>query len=291
MTSGDLLQSLRPGQWSKNLFVFAALIFSRAALIRPSALCAIGAFLVFCALSGSMYLVNDVHDRTEDQRHPLKKLRPIAAGRFAPAGAVAWAAVLAAAALAAAVALRPLFGGVAAVYLGLMLMYTFKLKNVVILDVFLIAAGFVLRVVAGGVAIGVTLSSWLIICTTLLALFVALGKRRHEIVCLEADAARHRSVLKDYSPYLLDQMIAVVTASTVMAYVLYTVSEETVRKFGTTDLILTTPFVLYGIFRYLYLVHQKGQGGSPEESIVRDKPLAGAILLWIVSVAVILYAR
>jgi 4-hydroxybenzoate polyprenyltransferase len=291
MTSGDLVQSLRPGQWTKNLFVFAALVFSRGVLIRPSLLSAVAAFLVFCGLSGSMYLANDVHDRTEDRQHPLKKLRPIAAGRIAPSAAIAWAAGLAVAALAAAFALRPLFGVVAAAYIVLMIAYTVLLKNVVILDVFLIAAGFVLRVVAGGVAVGVALSSWLIICTTLLALFIALGKRRHEIVLLEGAAARHRPVLEEYSPYLLDQMISVVTASTVIAYILYTVSEETVRKFGTTNLIFTTPFVLYGIFRYLYLVHHKGQGGSPEELILRDRPLAGAILLWIVAVAVIVYVR
>jgi 4-hydroxybenzoate polyprenyltransferase len=291
MTTVDLVQSLRPGQWTKNLFVFAALVFSRGVLVRPSVLSAIAAFLVFCGLSGSMYLVNDVHDRAEDRQHPLKKLRPIAAGRITPSEGIAWASGLAVAALAAAFALRPLFGAVAAAYLALMIAYTLVLKNVVILDVFLIAAGFVLRVVAGGVAVGVALSSWLIICTTLLALFIALGKRRHEIVLLEGAAARHRPVLEEYNPYLLDQMISVVTASTVIAYILYTVSEETVRKFNTTNLVFTTPFVLYGIFRYLYLVHHKGQGGSPEELILRDRPLAGAILLWIAAVAVIVYVR
>ncbi|MCX6565206.1 MAG: decaprenyl-phosphate phosphoribosyltransferase [Candidatus Aminicenantes bacterium] len=285
----DILKSLRPAQWTKNLFVFAALVFAREALIGPSLLRAIGAFAVFCILSGALYLVNDVCDLEADRLHPKKRLRPIAAGRISPRRAVAWASVLAAVALAGAFVLRPLFGAVAALYAVLMLGYSFKLKNIVILDVFLIASGFVLRVVAGGVAISVPLSSWLIICMSLLALFIAFGKRRHEIVFLETEAPLHRPILREYSAYLLDQMISVVTASTVIAYSFYTVSEETVRKFGTSNLILTTPFVLYGIFRYLYLVHEKGQGGSPEEMIFRDKPLAAAIILWIMAVMIILY--
>jgi 4-hydroxybenzoate polyprenyltransferase len=287
----DILKSLRPAQWTKNLFVFAALIFSREVLIRPSLLRAIGAFAVFCLLSGALYLVNDVCDLETDRLHPKKRLRPVAAGRVSPRRAVAWASILAAVALAGAFVLRPLFGLVAVLYAILMLGYSFKLKNVVILDVFLIASGFVLRVVAGGVAIFVPLSSWLIICTSLLALFIAFGKRRHEIVFLKAEAHLHRPILREYSAYLLDQMISVVTASTVIAYSLYTVSEETVQKFGTPNLIFTTPFVLYGIFRYLYLVHQRGQGGNPEEMIFRDKPLAAAIVLWITAVVVILYFR
>ncbi|MHB8055957.1 MAG: decaprenyl-phosphate phosphoribosyltransferase [Candidatus Aminicenantales bacterium] len=287
----DILKSLRPSQWTKNLFVFAALIFAQEATFGPSLLRTIGAFLVFCLLSGALYLVNDVCDLEADRRHPKKSLRPIAAGRVPPRRAIVWAVILIAAALAAAFALRPLFCVVAAVYAVAMLGYSLKLKNVVILDVFLVASGFVLRVIAGGVVIDVPLSSWLIICTSLLALFIAFGKRRHELVFLEADAPLHRPILREYSAYLLDQMISVVTASTVIAYSLYTVSEETVLKFGTRNLILTTPFVLYGIFRYLYLVHQRGQGGNPEEMIFRDKPLATSIFLWIAAVIVILYFR
>ncbi len=287
----DILKSLRPGQWIKNLFVFAALVFAREALTVPSLARAVWAFAVFCLLSGALYLVNDVCDVLADRLHPKKLLRPIAAGRVSPGRALAWAATLAAVSLAGAFALRPLFGAVAVIYAVLMLGYSLKLKNIVILDVFLIAAGFVLRVVAGGVAIFVPLSSWLIICTSLLALFIAFGKRRHEIVFLQVQAPLHRPILREYSAYLLDQMISVVTASTVIAYSLYTVSEDTVQKFGTPNLILTTPFVLYGIFRYLYLVHQKGQGGSPEEMIFRDKPLAAAIILWVTAVVIILYFR
>ena len=287
----DILKSLRPGQWTKNLFIFAALVFAREALTGPSLGRAIWAFVVFCLLSGALYLVNDVCDVQADRLHPKKRLRPIAAGRVSPGRAFVWASILTAGSLTGAFVLRPLFGAVAVIYAVLMLGYSFKLKNIVILDVFLIAAGFVLRVVAGGVAIFVPLSSWLIICTSLLALFIAFGKRRHEIVFLEAQAPLHRPILREYSAYLLDQMISVVTASTVIAYSLYTVSEDTVQKFGTSNLILTTPFVLYGIFRYLYLVHQKSQGGSPEEMIFRDRPLAAAIILWIMAVVIILYFR
>ena len=176
-------------------------------------------------------------------------------------------------------------------YLLLQILYSAWLKHVVILDVLLIAAGFLLRVSAGGVVILVDISDWLLICTFLLALFIALSKRRHELVLLEKNASNHRPILQEYSPYLLDQMISVVTASTVVAYCLYTISEETVAKFGSSRLIYTVPFVLYGIFRYLYLIHKKGEGGSPESLILKDKPFLVGILLWIASAVFILYVR
>jgi len=285
----DLVRTLRPTQWTKNLFVFAALVFAKQALSPPLLLRTAAAFAVFCLLSGALYIVNDLHDAAEDRLHPKKCRRPIAAGRISARRAVLLAAVCGLGSLAASYALGLPFFAAAAAYALIQLAYTFKLKHVVIIDIFVIAAGFVLRVAAGGLVIGVPLSSWLLICTTLLALFVAMGKRRHEIVLLEGDAPGHRPILREYSPYLLDQMISVVTASTLVAYCLYTVSEETVRKFGTADLIFTMPFVLYGIFRYLYLVHQKGLGGSPEEIVIHDKPLAVSILLWIAAVGVILY--
>jgi len=289
VTLRDLFQSVRPAQWTKNLFVFAALVFAKQALAPALVLRATAAFAVFCLLSGALYVANDLHDAAEDRRHPRKCRRPIAAGRIAPRQAVFIAGAAGLGSLAGAYALGRPFFAAAAAYAVIQTAYTFRLKHVVILDIFVIAAGFVLRVAAGGLVIGVPISSWLLICTTLLALFVAMGKRRHEIILLEGDAPDHRPILREYSPYLLDQMISVVTASTLVAYCLYTVSEETVRKFGTSDLILTMPFVLYGIFRYLYLVHQKGLGGSPEEIVVRDKPLAASIVLWIAAVGVILY--
>jgi 4-hydroxybenzoate polyprenyltransferase len=285
----DLVLALRPNQWIKNLFVFAALVFARKALALNQVLRTMTAFGVFCLLSGSMYLVNDLRDAAEDRLHPKKSRRPIAAGRIAPRQAAVLAAVFLAASLAGGWLLGLPFFAVAVSYVILQVAYTYKLKHVVILDVFIVASGFVLRVAAGALVIDVPISSWLLICTTLLALTVAMGKRRHEIILLEGSAAGHRPILREYSAYLLDQMISVVTASTLIAYCLYTVSEETVQKFGTEKLIYTMPFVLYGIFRYLYLVHQKQQGGSPEELVVKDKPLAASILLWIAAVVFILY--
>jgi len=286
---GDVVRSLRPSQWTKNLFVFAALIFARKVFDGPLLLRAIGAFAIFCLLSGSVYILNDVLDFEEDRIHPKKSRRPIAAGRIGRGAAAGIAVVIAAAGLACAFALSPELFIAGAAYFVLQIAYSIKLKHVVILDVFLVASGFVLRVAAGGLVIHVQLSSWLLICTTLLALFIAMSKRRHELLLLEDDASSHRPILKEYSAYLLDQMISVVTASTVIAYCLYTVSEDTIRKLGTPHLIYTTPFVLYGIFRYLYLVHKKGLGGSPEELILKDKPLAASVLLWIAAAVAILY--
>jgi 4-hydroxybenzoate polyprenyltransferase len=287
----DILRSLRPQQWTKNGFVFAALIFSLKVFDVPLLLRTLAAFAVFCFLSGAIYLLNDVSDYAEDRVHPKKSKRPIASGRLSRRTGLAAAAVIGGASLAAAALLGRPFFLAAAAYAALQAAYSLRLKHVIILDVFLVAAGFVLRVVAGGLAIDVPLSHWLLICTTLLALFIALSKRRHEIVLLEDAAASHRPILREYSAYLLDQMISVVTASTVIAYCLYTVSPETTAKFGTANLIFTMPFVLYGIFRYLYLVHQKGQGGSPEEMILRDKPLFLAVVLWVAAAILILYLR
>ncbi|MFH1941491.1 MAG: hypothetical protein ABIL68_05250 [bacterium] len=189
----------------------------------------------------------------------------------------------------ALVFLNTRFGWIAAAYVVVMLSYTFFLKKVVILDVIVIASGFVLRAVAGAVVIDVSISSWLLVCTIFLALFLGLNKRRHELILLGEDATSHRHILKEYSPYLLDQMISVVTASTVMAYALYTTAAETVEKFGTRNLILTLPFVLYGIFRYLYLVHQKNMGGSPEQIFIKDGAMMLNIVLYLAVVGVILY--
>jgi 4-hydroxybenzoate polyprenyltransferase len=287
----DIFRSLRPQQWTKNGFVFAALIFSLKVFNVPFLLRTLAALVVFCFLSGAIYLLNDVGDYAEDRVHPKKLKRPIASGRLSRRTGLFAAAVIGGASLAAAGFLGRPFFLAAAAYAVLQTAYSLKLKHVVILDVFLVAAGFVLRVVAGGLAIDVPLSHWLLICTTLLALFIALSKRRHEIVLLEEAAASHRPILREYSAYLLDQMISVVTASTVIAYCLYTVAPETTAKFGTANLIFTMPFVLYGIFRYLYLVHRKGQGGSPEEMILRDKPLFFAVVLWVAAAILILYLR
>jgi len=284
-----LLLSLRPSQWTKNLIIFAGLIFGQRLLDARSVLQSIAAFAIFCILSGVVYLVNDVADRDADRRHPTKRLRPIASGDVPASTALALAAILAVAALAAAWALRPAFALVSVVYLALLALYSGPLKHVVIIDVLTIAVGFVLRAAAGAVAIDVPISHWLLILTILLALFLALSKRRHELVLLANDATHHRPILEEYSPYLLDQMIAVVTASTLISYVIYTVSPETVEKFQTDWLGLTLPFPLYGIFRYLYLVHQKEGGGSPSDMLLNDRPLLICVALWAVAVAAIIY--
>jgi len=289
MKLGALVASLRPHQWTKNLVVFAALAFSKHLFDPEPLLRASFAFLVFCGLSGTVYLLNDVADVERDRLHPRKRLRPIASGALSTRAA-SWAAVvLGAVCLAGSTALGPGFAGVAAGYLALNLLYSFQLKEVVILDVLAVSIGFVLRAAAGALAVRVDISDWLLVCTILLALFLALAKRRHEITSLSDAAAQHRRILAEYSPYLLDQMISVVTASVVTAYAFYTLAPETRDKFQTARLAWTIPFVIYGIFRYLYLVHQKEQGGSPSEILVGDRPLLLNVALWALAVVLILY--
>ncbi len=284
----SIFVSLRPRQWVKNLFVFAGLVFAQK-LFTPSVWPALGAFAVFCALSGSVYLLNDAADREKDRLHPDKKWRPIASGRLPAGTAVTAAAVLVVAALAGSLVLSRPLAVVALAYAVLLGAYSVWLKHVVIVDVIVVAIGFVLRAVAGAVAIDVGISGWLLICTVLMALFLALGKRRHEYLTLGEAAVRHRPILAEYSAGLLDQMIAVVTASTVTAYALYTMSPETVAKFETHLLPVTLPFVLYGIFRYLYLLYRRQLGGNPSELFLNDGPLLVNTLLWILAVALIIY--
>ena len=286
-----LIESLRPKQWIKNLFIFAGLLFSLNVLNRPFLFKTILAFFIFCFLSGAVYLLNDLADSEKDSHHPLKCKRPIASGRLPVVYARAAFIFFTIFSLLMAYYLNLPFFFVALAYFFLQVAYTFYLKNKVILDVFAIAFGFVLRVVAGAVVISVEISSWLLTCTILIALFLGLSKRRHELVTLEGGAKRHRKVLRKYSPYLLDQMISVVTASTVIAYALYTMAEETTTKLETKNLIFTLPFVIYGIFRYLYLIHQKGEGGNPENILVKDKALMINIILWVIVVSIILYIR
>src|SRR3954470_15622881 len=285
----SLLVSLRPAQWTKNLLVFSALIFA-VKLFNPAAVArSIEAFAIFCVLSGVVYLINDVADRENDRRHPIKSRRPIAAGDLPVSVAIAVGAVLAAGALATSLSIGWRFGAVSTGYLVLQLLYSGLLKHIVIMDVLALAIGFVLRAVAGAVAIDVSISHWLFVCTILLALFIGLAKRRHELVLLADGATSHRPILGEYSAYLLDQMIAVVTASTLIAYIFYTISPETEQKFGTSWLGLTIPFPLYGIFRYLYLVHRREGGGSPSDMLLNDRPLLACVTLWVVAVVLIVY--
>ena len=245
-----IIRSLRPYQWMKNLIIFAPLIFSLNVFEFPLLLKTAAAFGVFCLLSGAAYLVNDIKDIAEDKIHPKKRLRPLASGRLSISRAVTAAIVTMIFGLGIAGLLDLRFLIIGSAYILLQLAYSFRLKHIVILDIFTIAAGFIFRVIAGGMVIDVGISPWLLICTGLLAFLLALGKRRHELVVLDEDAARHRPSLNEYSIPLLDQMISVVTASTVMAYCLYTISGDTAAKFGTGRLIYTVPFVLYGLFRF-----------------------------------------
>jgi 4-hydroxybenzoate polyprenyltransferase len=281
---------LRPEQWTKNLFVFAGVLFGGHLLDVPAMVRAVAAFVIFCALSGVVYIFNDLADRAADQRHPLKRLRPIASGRLSSATALIAATILGLAALVAALLLSPIFAVLAVTYVALLVLYSIVLKHLVIIDALTIAAGFVLRAAAGAVAVFVPISHWLLVCTTLLALFLVLSKRRHELTLLADGAMTHRPILEEYSPYLLDQMIAVVTASTLVAYSVYSTSAETAERLETTRLGLTIPFVLYGIFRYLYLVHQKLAGGSPADLLLTDRPLLACVGLWALCVALILYS-
>jgi 4-hydroxybenzoate polyprenyltransferase len=283
-----VVASLRPRQWTKNLFVFAGVIFSQQ-LLTPRVWLAAGAFVIFCFLSGAIYLLNDVADVDKDRLHPTKRHRPIAAGVLSPAAAVAIGAALLVACLAFAFALSFRFGLVAAAYGLLLTAYSLWLKHMVILDVLVLAIGFVLRAVAGAVAVDVDISGWLLICTLLVALFLALGKRRHESLSLRGTAAEHRPILSEYSEGFLDQMIAVVTACTVTAYALYTMSPETVAKFGTRLLPLTLPFVLYGILRYLYLLYHRDLGGSPSDLVLSDRALLVNTALWMAAVLSLIY--
>jgi len=280
---------VRPEQWTKNLLVLAGVVFG-GRLLEPAAVAvAMAAFAVFCALSGAVYLFNDVADREADQRHPLKRERPIASGQLSVPAAVTTGALLGAGGVAAAFSIGTMFGIVAATYLASLLLYSVALKHVVIVDVLMIAGGFVLRAVGGAVAVRVPIGHWLLVCTTLLALFLALSKRRHELLLLADGATDHRRILEEYSPYLLDQMIGVVTSSTLIAYTVYATSADTAARLGTGKLGLTIPFVLYGIFRYLYLVHQKRGGGSPAAMLLTDRPLLGCVALWAASVIALLY--
>jgi 4-hydroxybenzoate polyprenyltransferase len=284
-----LFLSLRPRQWTKNVLVFAGLIFGQKLLDPAADAMACAAFAVFCVLSGVVYLINDVRDREADQLHPVKARRPIASGAVAPSTAVAAAAILAACGAGAAFAMRWQFGAVALAYLLLQGLYSVSFKHVVILDVLSIALGFVLRAVAGTMVLDVPISHWLLVCTLLGALFLALSKRRAELVSLAGDATNHRKSLRYYSPELLDQMISIVAASTLLAYAFYAISPETIAKFGTENLVLTLPFPLYGLFRYLYLLHQRDGGGDPSETLLHDRPILACVALWALADALIIY--
>ena len=266
------------------------LVFAQKLFHFPSVLKGLSAVAVFCLLAGAMYLINDLVDLQTDREHPVKKRRPLAAGVISIPQAK-WAAVL--------LLFLSLFWGyfvglgfliVLLIYLAVQFAYNFRLKEVVILDIFCVSSGFFLRVIAGGVAVNVAISNWLIICTISIAMFLTLGKRRSELTLLgEKAARRHRKVFEQYTPYLLDQMTGIVTAVTLLSYMLYCISPQTIAKFQTGHLIYTFPFVLYGIFRYLFLIHKDLGGEAPERVLMSDLPLLLSVVLWGVCCVLIIY--
>jgi 4-hydroxybenzoate polyprenyltransferase len=282
-----LLVSLRPKQWTKNLLLFAGLLFTldQHHSARQFQHAALG-FVLFSLLSSVVYLINDLADRESDRRHPKKCRRPIASGELSPPLAIAAAVVLAVIGLAGAFALGLRFGGIALLYFSLTFAYSFRLKHVVLLDVLVLAAGFVFRAVAGAFVIHVSISSWLILCTLMLALFLGLVKRRAELLSTqEAGTTGTRRILEEYSAAMLDQMIVIAASACLMSYALYTVNSPAAQSHHY--LMATIPFVIYGLFRYLYLMHRHSLGESPDAVLLEDRPMLINILLWGLTTALI----
>lgn len=285
---GALIKSMRLRQWPKNFFILAAVIFDGQLFNRASLLVSIAGVLVFCLISSSVYLINDVKDIESDRRHPVKKNRPIASGKLPVKVAVITAVILLVISFPASYLLSPGFAIISGVYFLINLAYSFHLKHVPLIDVLIIASGFVLRVAAGVTLIAVQrFSPWMYVVTTLLALFIGFGKRRAELKQLSVDANNHRRVLDGYSIPFLDQLITIVSSSTILTYSLYTFSAPNLPE--NHSMMLTIPFVLYGIFRYLYLIQIKGEGGAPEELVLTDRPLQVTILLFGVAVFLVFY--
>lgn len=285
-----LLVSLRPHQWTKNLLVFGGLIFSRSLFDLPAVVISLEAFVAFCLASSGVYLVNDLRDRAHDRLHPVKRFRPLASGALHSAVAGFALVLLFVSAFAIALAIRRSFAAVLAAYVVLNFGYSLGLKRVVILDVMLLATGFVLRAVGGAVAIGVTASPWLFLCTLILAVYVGLGKRRHELTLLQSEAHAHRPSLEGYSEQLLDLMMAISGGAAILAYALYTMADATVARFGGSQLILTVPFVLFGVFRYLVLVLKRQKDGDPATLLLTDLPSLVNVVLWTGLTCLLVYA-
>lgn len=278
----SFVQCLRPKQWTKNLLVIAAFLFSLNKISLAAGVDAFIGFLLFCATSGVVYIVNDWFDLEKDRAHPVKKFRPMAAGRIPPNAALLFGLILLGASFAFALSKNLMFGLLLIIYFLMNVAYSAWLKHVVILDIMIIAAGFVMRSVGGGLIIGVQLTPWFLVCTMLLALFLAISKRRHEFISVP-DKASRRKVLRLYSTQLLDQLISIVTTSTIISYSLFTFTSS-----GNFHMMWTIPFVMYGIFRYLYLIYMKDEGGSPERIILEDKPILITVVLYGLSVVCIL---
>ena len=284
----ELLKTMRPKQWAKNVFVFAALVFDQQMLTPTPLLRTLGGFVILCMVSSTVYLINDLADIEKDRQHPQKRNRPLASGRLSKPPAIAAAVLLPAIALPLAYVLDWRFGLLCTVFLVKDLLYSFWLKHVVIIDVMVLALGFVLRVGAGVTLITVArFSPWLYICMTLLALLIGFGKRRAELVLMVQKSSESRTVLSEYSVPFLDEVITMISMATVMAYSFYSFSAENLPK--NHAMMLTIPFVLYAILRYLYLIHLKGEGGAPEELVFTDRPLQVTIALWGLCAVLVLY--
>ena len=295
MTGRDVLQLARPWQWSKNGIIFAGLIFSLSLLSLDHILRSVQAFGVFCLASSGVYVLNDIFDLTRDRLHPIKRTRPVAGGRVSRIQAAVLTFFLLALALVGSIGLGREFLLALMVFLVVNIAYSIHLRNLVILDVMLIAVSFVVRAVAGVVALRplsreIELSPWLLVCTFFLALFLGLGKRRHELGLLEDDAAEHRASLEQYSLPFLDQLMSIVTAATLIAYAIYTIAPGTLSKFHAPYLVTTIPFVAYGIFRYLFLIQERNEGGNPSRVLYQDIPILITIVGWVGVVVAILYA-
>ena len=284
----EVIKSLRIQQWIKNLFVFAPLVFSRNVFVLPLLVKTLLAFILFCILTGAAYILNDILDLEQDKLHPVKSKRPLASGKWEIDNAILASVFLMILGLAGAFFLDVYFFAVLFVYLILQIFYSLWLKHFVIIDVLIIAAGFVLRVAAGVSLISVErFSPWLYVCMTLLALYMGFGKRRAELTLLNTEANAHRRVLDGYTVTFLDQLITIVSGATIIAYSLYTFSAPNVPENHT--MMLTIPFVVYAIFRYLYLVQVKQQGGAPEDIALTDRPLQATFILWGIAIVAIFY--
>jgi len=284
-----LLEAMRPRQWSKNVFVLAGIVFSGRLFEARAELRVLAAFALFCAAASAVYLANDVADRDADAHHPQKRLRAVASGRLSPRVALAAGAALAVTALAGAAALNRATFAITAGYLLSTLAYSFGLKRVYLLDVMIVASGFVLRAAAGAAVIDAEISPWLLVCSFLLALFLALGKRRAELVLLGEEAANHRAALGSYSLPLLDSWSTALSGAVIVSYALYTQAPRTVEHFGTTNLLYTVPFVIYALFRYQHHVVRQDAGGDPGILLVQDRGLWLALLGWALAAALVIY--
>lgn len=281
-TVSGLFRLLRPKQWTKNLLLFAALLFSFEEIRTETILATLLGFILFSLVAGCVYILNDFVDRDRDRQHPVKKYRPMASGQVNPSHALLFGIILLILSVGTAFMMNPLFGVLCIVYFLLNVSYSFVLKHLVILDMMTIAAGFVLRAIAGGVLIHVPFTPWFLICTMLLSLFLAIGKRRNELTLLEGNTGSHRKVLDNYSITLLDQFNTIVTTATIISYSLFTFTSD-----RTIHLMWTIPLVIYGMFRYLYLIHMKNQGGSPDRVLFEDKPILITVMLYVISVITI----